>query len=146
MDWTVTPSPDGQVILTAVQRRQFAEVARRHTGRLCVLSLRPRRAKRSLDQNAWIWGVAYPRLAEELGYDRHEIPDLHYSLVALWGGTHRDPRTGVEVPNKHSSALTTVEFGEFMEWLVRWAASEHGIVLTLPDERGETWNDSHETR
>jgi hypothetical protein len=102
------------------------------------LQVEIRRVKktRSLDQNAWIWGVAYPEIAEAVGYEPHEIEELHYGLVAKWGGEHFDKRLGAMVPNKRSSKLTTKEFSDYMEWLVRFAAKEcGGVVITLPDER-----------
>lgn len=98
--------------------------------------LRPRTRQRSLDQNAWVWGVAYPLIAEAIGYDKHEIEELHYALVAKCFGDHFDRRLGAMVPNKRSSKLTTKEFSEFMEWLVRFAAIEcGGVVIPLPGER-----------
>jgi hypothetical protein len=97
--------------------------------------IRRQSSQRSLDQNAWIWGVAYPEIAEALGYDSHEINDLHYALVAKCFGEHFDKRVGAMVPNKRSSHLTTREFSDYMEWLVRFAAMEcGGIVVPLPGE------------
>lgn len=98
------------------------------------IDIRPVKRTRSLEQNAWVWGVAYLHLADTLGYDRHEIEDLHYGLVAKWGGEHFDKRLGAMVPNKRSSKLTTKEFSDYMEWLVRFAAQECGCVIPLPDE------------
>jgi hypothetical protein len=100
------------------------------------IEIRKVRKSRSLDQNAWIWGVAYPAIAEALGYEPHEIEELHYGLVAKWGGEHFDKRLGAMVPNKRSSKLTTKEFSDYMEWLVRFGAKEcGGVVIELPDER-----------
>ena len=91
--------------------------------------------RRSLDQNAWIWGVAYPAIADAIGYERDEIEDLHYALVTKWGGEHFDKRMGAMVPNKRSSKLTTREFSDYMEWLVRFGAQEcGGLYIALPDE------------
>lgn len=100
-----------------------------------VVSVEVKKSKRTLDQNAWVWAVAYPIIAETLGYDRHEHADLHYALVAKCFGTHHDPALGMEIPNKRSSNLTTKEFSEYMEWLVRFAAQEFNCQLPLPDER-----------
>jgi hypothetical protein len=41
---------------------------------------------------------------------------------------------GREWPAKTSSQLSTKEFSDYMEWLVRWAAMEHGIRVPLPGE------------
>lgn len=92
------------------------------------------RNQRTLDQNAWHWGVAIPIIAEELGYDKDEHDTLHYALVDLCFGTKFDQRSGLTVPNVRSSLTDTAQFAEFMEWLVRWAAREHGIVVPLPRE------------
>lgn len=100
--------------------------------------IEPVKRTRSLHQNAWIWGVAYPQLAEAIGYEPHELDELHYGLVAKWGGEHFDKRLGAMVPNKRSSKLTTKDFSDYMEWLVRFGAKEcGGIVIELPDERTE---------
>lgn len=98
------------------------------------VEIRPAKSIRSLDQNAWIWGVAYPLIADAIGYDRHEHEDLHYGLVAKWGGEHFDKRLGAMVPNKRSSKLTTREFSDYMDWLVRFAAETLGVLVPLPDE------------
>lgn len=99
------------------------------------VEIAPVKSRRSLDQNAWLWGVAYPIIAVELGYDRHEHDALHYGLVAKCFGEHFDKRMGAMVPNKRSSTLTTKECSEYMEWLVRFAANDlGGIQVPLPGE------------
>lgn len=127
-----TPDGDGRTPECASEIRAALKA---RAGRLTEVIVRDKPTQRSLDQNAWTWGVAYPALAEALGYDKHEIEDLHYGLVAKWGGEHFDKRMGQMVPNKRSSKLTTKEFSDYMEWLVRFAAMEcGGVVITLPDE------------
>lgn len=96
--------------------------------------VRRERSQRSLNQNAWVWGVAYPLLAETLGYDMDERDDLHYALVEKCFGSHPDPRLGASVPNVRSSNLSTKEFSEYMEWLVRFAAKEFSCIIPLPNE------------
>jgi len=103
-------------------------------GKRVEVTVRRFREQRSLEQNAWVWGVAYPILAETLGYDMDEREDLHYALVRKCFGTHLDPRVGVEMPNARSSKLSTKEFSDYMEWLVRFAAKEFDCVIPLPNE------------
>jgi hypothetical protein len=114
-------------------RADFDAYVRGLSGRV-ELVIRRAKSKRSLDQNAYVFGVAYPLLADALGYDAHEIEDLHYALVAKWGGEHFDKRLNAMVPNKRSSRLSTVEFSEYMEWLVRFGAETCGCVIPLPGE------------
>jgi hypothetical protein len=124
-------SADGtRLVLDSVNRAALRELAGER------VTIGKKTKQRSLDQNAWIWGVAYPLLAEAIGYEPHEIEELHYGLIAKWGGEHFDKRLGAMVPNKRSSKLTTKEFSDFMEWLVRFGAKEcGGVVITLPDEK-----------
>jgi hypothetical protein len=88
--------------------------------------------RRSDSQNRSWWGLIVPAIAEHLGYDRHEYEMVHYALVAkCFGVTERE---GIEVPNARSSALTTAQFTELMDWAVRYAATEWGLVVPLPNE------------
>jgi hypothetical protein len=114
------------------------EVRRAHirslAGRPFEAVFRPRRNKRSLDQNAWLWGKAIPILAECLGYDLHEHEQLHYALLGECFGTVYDQRFGREIARVRSSQMSTKEFSDYMEWLVRWAAVEHKCRIPLPGE------------
>ena len=103
-------------------------------GRLCDVTIRKHRNRRSDKQNKWWWGLAVPLMAQSIGYDRHEHEYLHYALVSKCFGTTFDPILKMERPNKRSSKLTTKEFSDLMEWAVRWAATEYGIVVPLPNE------------
>ena len=75
-----------------------------------------------------------PVLADALGYDEHEHEMLHYSILAEYFGTRYDARFGREWPARTSSELSTKEFSDYMEWLVRWAAMEHNAIIPLPNE------------
>ena len=103
-------------------------------GQRVEVIVRPERSKRSIKQNKWLFGCALPLLAECLGYDKHEHEDLHYAMVAKCYGTHYDEKLGLDVPNRRSSKLTTREFSDYMEWFVRFAATEFGCVIPLPNE------------
>ena len=104
-----------------------------------LVEIRERKSQRSLEQNRWIWGVAYPLIAEHCGYDHHDHESLHYDLLAVRFGTKAvtpmiptaPPRI---VPVKTSSELTVKEFSDYMDWLVRYAAQTFDVVIPLPDE------------
>ena len=122
---------DGKVRLE--ERSRFLAYLKAFEGMPIQISIKRRQSQRSLDQNAWAWGVAYPILAAAWGYDADEHEDLHYGLVAKCFGEHFDKRMGAMVPNKRSSRLSTTEFSEYMEWLVRYAAKA-GVSVPLPGE------------
>lgn len=113
--------------------RDVMEALRARRGYPVEVVIRRPKSQRSLPQNSWWWAVAVPMIAEELGYDKHEHEQVHYALVSKCFGVKHDPKLG-EVPNKRSSHLTVEEFSELMEWAVRVAASEWGILLPLPSE------------
>jgi hypothetical protein len=125
---------DGRMQLEASEARMRRNYLTRLAGKRVDVIVRVHRSRRSLDQNAWWWGVGLPVIAAALGYDRHEHAALHYALIEECFGTTFDPRIGRTVPNARSSQLDTKQFSEFMEWVVRWAATEHGIVVPLPNE------------
>lgn len=127
-------SAEGKLVLNDDAKRRLKVWMGSLAGEDVDFVIRKYRANRSTAQNAWVWGVAYPLIAEHVGYDRHEIDDLHYALVAKCFGTHVDERLGTDVPNARSSKLTTKQFSDYMEWLVRFAAQELGVVIPLPDE------------
>lgn len=123
------------VVLRLDDRATFRRYLRDLAGKPVQVVVKLRTSQRSIDQNNWIWGVAYPILAEALGYDHHEHEDLHYALVEKCFGAHFDQRLRALVPNKRSSKLSTKEFSEYMEWLVRFGAVEcNGVVVPLPGE------------
>lgn len=128
-------SVDGtQLVLAGAERHLRHGYLKHLAGQSIDVVIRKHRNRRSVQQNRWHWGIAVPLIAHELGYDKHEHEDVHYALVAKCFGTRFDAKLRQEIPNVRSSRLTTAQFAELMEWEVRWAASEYGIVVPLPGE------------
>lgn len=125
---------DGRLQMDGIEASQRRRYLRSLAGKRVGVVIRERRAQRSHNQNAWLWGVALPVLAEALGYDEHEHETLHYALLGECFGHVYDQRTGQTVLAKTSSQLNTKEFANYMEWLVRWAATEHDCRIPLPGE------------
>jgi len=125
---------EGKLALDPAEAADRASYLQRLTGKAVEVVVRPKTRKRSLDQNAWLWGVAYDILGEHMGYDTHERDGLHYALLAECFGVYHDQRFGITVPRVSSSKMTTREFSDYMEWLVRWAAVEQQVVIPLPDD------------
>jgi hypothetical protein len=127
-------TPDGKLELPTTARRDLARYVKTLKGKRVRVSVAEAKDTRSTAANRWWWGVAVPLIANELGYDRHEHERVHYALVAKAFGVTIDPKLKTEVPNVRSSKLTTEQFSELMEWAVRFAATELGIVVPLPGE------------
>jgi hypothetical protein len=123
---------DGRLFI-ADRRRFNASLA---TWRDCDVTVRVerKRKKRTDPQNRWLHGVGLKLIAEECGYDRHELDQLRYDLLGLCFGTETNA-LGLEVPKVRSSkALDTEQFSQFMDWLVRFAADKLNLRIPLPDD------------
>ena len=132
--WHGRVADDGRLTLDSMEATDRQRYLRGLIGKAVDVVVRVHRKKRSVDQNAWLWGPAYEVLGETLGYDVHEHEQMHYAILAEYFGTVYDPRSGMTFPARTSSQLNTKEFSTYMDWLVRWAATEHGAVIPLPDE------------
>lgn len=90
------------------------------------------RKRRSQDQNAALWGVAYKTLSDATGNDAE---DLHTFFLGEWGGWEVITVMGQQrrVPKRRSSKLTTVEFSEFYAFIQQRAAETVGVYVPDPD-------------
>ena len=126
---------DGRLELDGYEAQRRRRYLQALAGKPVELTVRVRRSKRSIQQLRWIRGIAIPILAEHLGYMEHEYDALHYQCLIECYGTDYDPRFGRELPRvRHTGDQNTKETAQYMEWLVTWAAVEHGCVIPLPGE------------
>lgn len=90
------------------------------------------RKRRSQDQNAALWGVAYKTLSDATGND---ADDLHTYFLGEWGGWDTVKVMGQtrRVPRRRSSKLTTVEFAEFYAFIQQRSAETVGVYIPDPD-------------
>ena len=117
----------------------------------------PQRNPRSLAQNAYLWAVPYKLIAERTGY---EVPEIHEYLLGEYFGWRekrvpRKPgnRKGVEaVPVRTTTAdehgkravLNKHEFGEYVEFIQRFAAQKLQLVVPDPDPNYAMWRERDE--
>lgn len=96
-----------------------------------TVSIEQRRAKRSLDQNAYWWAVPVKLIAEHCGYTPAQ---MHYALLGECFGYIDGPH-GHPIPLKPSSSDLSVEdFKHLIDWVLIWAPSELGVVIPDPNE------------
>ena len=90
------------------------------------------RKRRSQDQNAALWGVAYKTLSDATGNDPD---DLHTFFLGEWGGWETVQVMGQvrRVPKRRSSKLKTVEFSDFYAFIQQRAAETVGVYVPDPD-------------
>lgn len=100
------------------------------------LTVKPHKARRTVDQNALLWaiyGEIIKRGGEMMaGWDKDDLHELflqlHFGSKVLTLGKHKK-RTAL----RRSSKLNKQEFGEFVEFIVRYMA-EQGVYIELPGE------------
>ncbi len=91
----------------------------------------PIRKKRSLDENAYMWGVVIPMLAEACGYGTtaEDYEMVHEGLKEKFLRVN----DGSSLPSVRSTAsLNTVEFEKYMDQC-RQFGDEMGVVIPLPN-------------
>lgn len=90
------------------------------------------RKRRSQDQNAALWGVAYKTLSDATGNDSD---DLHTYFLGEHFGWQTVDVMGQKrrVPLRRSSRLTTVEFAEFYAFIQQRSAETVGVFVPDPD-------------
>lgn len=111
---------------------KFVDTIKGFNGRLMV-TVEKKRNNRSLEQNRWMWACT-TIMANELGYTKDEMHGiLNYKFLTV---EKVDENTGEVFKYVKSSAnLTTTEFSELMESMIRWAAETFEIVLPYPEEQ-----------
>jgi hypothetical protein len=91
------------------------------------LIVRKWKKKRTDNQNRYYWGVVIPILCESLGYSDEE---MHEALK--WQFLRNTTREKLPTV-KSTVGLSTIEFKNYIEKIVAWAA-EQGIIIPGPNQ------------
>lgn len=101
------------------------------------LVLKPHQAQRSLDQNAYLHAEPFPKLARHFGCSVEQVK--HDLMGECFGWVESKIAPGRLVPfMPHTSQMTVKQCTFFIDWLIPWALTEHGVSITLPDEWQQT--------
>jgi len=96
-------------------------------GQRIELTIRKERHVRSLSQNKYYWGVIIEILSDNFGYDKEE---MHEALKFKFLKKHGDTDL---VTVSSTAKLSTIEFTEYIDGIVRWASTEYQIVIPSAD-------------
>lgn len=100
----------------------------KHEGKEVDVTVSRHRAKRSDNQNRYLWGVVYKLISETTGYTCEES---HEAMKMLFLRVNRD---GLPDTVKSTAALSTSDFEEYAENIRRWASVEINCYIPLPNE------------
>lgn len=123
---------------TAVLRRLLDAIGRAGDKRL-VLTLKEQKKRRSLNQNAYLWGVVYPAIVAVFREHGNNVDaeDVHAYLKDRVGKLRQHfvtPDGEVLTGPGSTAKLTTMEFEEYLAKVRAWAAEALGLAVPLPNE------------
>ncbi len=96
-------------------------------GQRIELTIRKERHVRSLSQNKYYWGVIIEILSNNFGYDKEE---MHEALKFKFLKKHEDTDL---VTVGSTAKLSTAEFTEYIDEIMRWSSTEYQVVIPSAD-------------
>ena len=96
-------------------------------GQRIELTIRKERLLRSLNQNRYYWSVIIEILSDYFGYEKEE---MHEALKFKFLKKHEDTDL---VTVGSTAKLSTAEFTEYIDEIVRWASTEYQVVIPSAD-------------
>ena len=129
---TFTGHVDGSGFLPNTVRDDIRDALRSMRGRDVEVVIREPKRKRSLDQNAYLHAEPFPKLAAKFS---ESVARTKLICMGHFWGWEYSAVAGAMLPVKaHTSDMTVAECTLFIDWLIPWAAEEHGVFITLPEE------------
>lgn len=98
-----------------------------------ILTLDVKRKRRSDNQNRYYWAVIIKILSTYFGYEQEEMHEaLKMMFLKVHGGDGKPDTI------RSTSKLTTLEFNDYIDRVIRWASKDFSIVLPDPND----WQDT----
>lgn len=122
------------------QREYMIEQLKKYEGKDVIVEVKQAKSQRSLNQNAYYWGVVIKMLMEEFGMNtREERDSLHQILIQKF---IEDEQVELSILGKEykakthrtSSDLDAKEFEEYLSKVRQWANVEFGVFIPEPNE------------
>lgn len=128
-------------ILSDSAELQFMAAISAHADKQIRITVERKRKKRSLNQNAYYWGIVIPLIRKVLEEYGNEVDDeethsfLKEHVGKLTGSVVDSVGRRVAI-TKSSASLSTAEFENYLLRVTAWAAQE-GIIIPSPNEHLE---------
>ena len=105
-----------------------------HEGKDVVVTIEKPTKNRSNPQNSYLWAVPYKIIADETGDDAKSV---HHAMAEMFLSSPGNVVKKV----KSTTKLSTVEFNEYVDNVIKWAAMFLGVYIPLPNEE-QMWGDT----
>ena len=104
------------------------------------IEIKPYRKQRSLEQNAYLWGVVYQTILDEggetlAGWDSADLHEYFLGEKFGWEVLEGFGRKRMR-PVRRSSKLSTMEFMEYIDF-IQCKMAQQGIVIPDPNQHLE---------
>lgn len=122
-----------QLITETDRKRVMDHIAMLSLGKPWQITIGPLSKRRTLSQNSLMWAwlnEVAEHISDHTGYETHEI---HEFCKRLFLPAKHVTIGGREVEYWTTTDLTTAEMSEYMEKIYRWASSELGLFLPVPE-------------
>ncbi len=129
---------DNEGILKIIKSREFDLCLKTSPKGKYFLHLEKIYRKRSLNQNAYYWAVVVPIVKDglfDVGYKLSLEQTHEYLKNEFLKQEITNEQTGeIKVINRSTTELKTVEFMEFIDSVIQWAAEYLSVKIPMPDE------------
>lgn len=128
-------------------RKQIEQAVKHFDGKDVVVTIERKRSKRSIEQNAYLWGVCYAVLSSAFRDAGCPLStqDVHIAMRLKVAEEDRE-LIFEDVVNKDTGEILTSrmrstteytksEFADYIMYLHKIAAEMFGVVITDPDEQ-----------
>lgn len=110
---------------------QFKKIFEHYNDKKVEISVRGESKTRTIPQNAYLWGVVYKYISEEIGYEPEQVHELmKFKFLKIEILVKGNPETVI----RSTTDLSTEEFNQYIERIVRWAAEFLSVSIPEPNE------------
>lgn len=122
--------PDGRLEFDGLHKARLRRHLSGLIGKPVEVVIRQRRKKRSTDQNAYLHAEPFLKLAAKWG---ESVARTKLICMGEFWGWEPCRITGALLPVKaHTSDMTVEECTTFIDWLIPWGLTEHGVEILEP--------------
>lgn len=114
--------------------RAWLDYLEKNDGKKLVVEINLEKSKRSLDQNAYLWGVVYKTIADYNGDTEKALHD-YFVRTLLPPKFIKVMGKEIKVPSS-TTELSKIEFGEYIE-RIRSEVAPMGIIIPESDNKEE---------
>jgi len=117
--------------VTIHNRDRFMQAVGRMNGRI-ILRAEQHGSRRSLEANAYLWGVVYPTIGNHLGYSSEEVHEIYKKMFLereyFLTNTSGEVVDTVKAPGT-TRTMSKMIFWEYVDKVIMHAGGELGITI-----------------